>query len=703
MYVSVLVEINFNKTKTFTYETSNQNLKVGTRVIVPFNNRELEGFVMEVNLKKPEYETKTIIKEVDDYPVLNDEMIEIGKFMSEKTFTSLIKCYQTMLPPGAKANIKQNVSIKKDKYLRLVNNDYIAKNDSQKKILNSLKSGSILKQNSSSVKTLIKNGVIEEYEEEYFRNIINYTNIQKIVLTEEQTNIVNSIKKDTFSTSLIHGVTGSGKTYIYLELIKEVINNNKSAILLVPEISLTPQIIAIFKGEFNDRIAVFHSGLSIGEKYDEWRRINRGLVDVVIGVRSAVFAPLSNLGIIVIDEEHSSTYKQDVNPKYNTLDVAIKRAKHNEIPLVLGSATPSMETYTYAKMGKIKLYELKNRINISMPKVEVIDLKKEAKTGYNIISNPMLEKITETLLKGHQVMLLLNRRGYNTLIMCHSCGHVFKCPDCEVSLVYHKHKNKLVCHYCHFETNKPTICPTCNTEEIKYVGVGTQKIEEILQSKFENYKILRLDHDTASKKGYLEKAIHDFEAKKYDILLGTQMISKGLNFPNVTLVGVLETDYSLMIPDFRSAEKTYQLLSQVAGRSGRGKEEGTVLIQTYNPDHYSILSAIKHDYHSFYNKEVAMRKNLLYPPFSQILVIEYSAIIQQDLFNEIDKNKKYLESNDVKVLGPNFKKDKNKFILQFIIKYKKSDDIKEIVTFIEDMYENNNKIKVDFAINPNNI
>lgn len=700
MFVSVLVEINFNKTKTFTYYTSNNSLKVGTRVVVPFNNRDLEGFVMEINLNRPEYETKEIIKEVDDYPVLNEEMIEIGKFMSEKTFTSLIKCYQTMLPSGIKANIKQNISTKKIKYLKLIDINYIPKNDVQLKLIEILKKGPIKKETSSSVSTLIKKGVIEEYEVEMFRSVENYTNDKKIILTEEQRNIVSSIDKKSFNTSLIHGVTGSGKTYIYLELIKEVIKNNKSAIILVPEISLTPQTIAIFKGEFS-RIAVFHSGLSIGEKYDEWRRIKEGLVDIVIGVRSAVFAPLNNLGIIIIDEEHSPTYKQDSNPKYNTLDIAIKRAKYNQIPLVLGSATPSLETYTYAKMGKIKLYELKNRISTNMPKVEVIDLAEEVKKGYNIISNPMLKEIETTIKKNEQVILLLNRRGYNTLVMCHSCGHVFKCPNCEVSLVYHKHKNKLVCHYCHYEMFKPEICPTCKKEEIKYAGIGTEKVEEILKEKY-NYKILRLDQDTTNKKGSLEKAIHAFENHEYDILLGTQMISKGLDFPNVTLVGVLETDYSLMIPDFRSAERTYQLLSQVSGRSGRAKE-GKVLIQTYNKDHYSILSAINHDYYRFYNKEVLMRKNLLYPPFAQILVIELISDDQKELFKEIDKNIKYLESNNLIVLGPNYKKDKNKFIMQFIVKYKTSDQIKEIIPFIENIYENNRKIRVDFSINPNQI
>ena len=614
MVADVLVEITSAWiSKTFSYLIpQNLNVKKGIRVIVPFGKKKLEGFV--INIKKYEemgFQLKPIIDIIDDEPILNDELLEIGKYISNKYYTSLIKAYQTMLPVGYKVSNK-NVNIKYDTYIELQNELDIKLNSKQQEIIeiikknNRVKKSELSKISQSSLNTLLKKGILKEIKEEKYRlSTKNIIDTKKIVLTDSQQEVVNKVLnyKNNFKPFLLHGVTGSGKTEVYINLVKNVIKSGQSAIVLVPEISLTPQMINRFTSVFDNKIAVLHSGLSVGEKYDEWRKIKNNEVSIVIGARSAVFAPLNNLGLIIIDEEHSDTYKQENNPKYNAIEIAIFRCKKNNCPLVLGSATPSIESYTKAKMGIFELLELNSRVNAKLPKVELIDMKNEIKKGNRLFSDSLKKEISLCLQNNHQAIILLNRRGYATTIVCHECGHKMLCPKCDIPLTYHKNGNYLLCHYCNYKTYKPKICPECKGKNINEFGIGTEKLEEEINNTFSDAKVIRMDVDTTSKKGSHERIISDFQNQKYNILLGTQMISKGLDFDNVTLVGVINADSSLNIPDFRSAERTFNLLSQIAGRSGRSKYDGKVIMQGFNMDHYSILAASMHDYKSFYKKE----------------------------------------------------------------------------------------------------
>lgn len=709
MYLDVLVELkNKHIDHTFTYLNNNKDVKVGCRVLVPFGRQELEGFVLKIHSDKPDYELKEIISIVDEEPVLTNEMLKLGLYIKNKTLSNLINCYQAMLPKAYRAKKGTVVNKKYTTYYKIINEDYIPKNATQKSILTSIKDG--LNERSEllslgSLNTLIKNNIILEYKEELYRLKTNEVNISdKVVLTDEQQFAINDVKNniDKYYPVLLHGVTGSGKTEVYMNLIEDVILN-KEVIVLVPEISLTPQLIDTFKNRFGNQIAIIHSRLSEGEKYDEWRKIIRKEVKIVIGARSAIFAPFTNLGLIIIDEEHSETYKQDNNPRYNTIDIAIYRAKHYNVPVILGSATPSIESYTRAKIGEFKLLELKSRVNNEMPSVLLVDLKEEIKHNHKILSRILIEKINDRLNKKEQIIILLNRRGYSTVITCHKCGYVDKCPHCDIPLTYHKNSNDMRCHYCGYTTKKIILCPNCKSNDINEFGLGTQKLEEYLNNMFKA-RILRMDLDTTSRKNGHEQIINAFKNHEYDILIGTQMIAKGLDFPNVTLVGVLNGDASLNIPDFRSAERTYQLLNQVAGRSGRGSKSGEVIFQTYNTDHYSIIKAMNHDYIGFYEEELRIRKVLKYPPYYNLCLLKISSRDYEYLDKEASKIAKYLTDNTSNIiLGPsssNMPKINDVFYMQIIIKYKKQEEIKESILFVNNMYKDNNKIRVDIDFNP---
>jgi len=707
--------------KTFTYKINKEQLsllKVGMRVVVPFGKQTLEGFVLKIYENKDvslENKLKEIISIVDTYPILNEELLTLGKYISKTTLCSLMTSYQAMLPKALKAKKKVNMTPKYDTYIcinyGMYNND-IKFNASQEKILELLKENKKVKKevlnkiSVSSVNTLLKKNILlEEKEENYRYNLINEEKI-KFNLNEEQQKVYKEIFNsiNTNETFLLYGVTGSGKTNVYMKVIEDVIKNNKTAILLVPEISLTPQIIKRFTSYFSN-IAVLHSGLSDGEKYDEWRKINEGKVNIVIGARSAIFAPLKNIGVIIIDEEHSQTYKQENNPRYNAIDIAKERCKYHNCPLVLGSATPLLESFARAKKGVYKLLELKNRYNNnSMPKVEIIDMNKEFKKASGYFSNILIDQIKETLERNEQAILFLNRRGYSSFLTCSSCGYVEKCPNCDISLTYHKSSNMLRCHYCGYATKRKELCPKCH-EEFKDYGIGTEKVEEELNKLITNAKTIRMDVDTTTTKNAHEKIINSFLEEKYNILIGTQMIAKGLDFPNVTLVGVLNADISLNFPDFRSSETTFSLLNQVLGRSGRGNKEGKVLIQTFNPEHYAITYTKNHDYLGFYNEEMKIRKTLKYPPYYYICSIK---IISKD-YNVASKNSydisSYLKQN-VKneiILGPsvcNVFKLNNNYRFQIIIKYKDVNNILEYLTNIEHHYFNKKDVKVEIDFNP---
>lgn len=707
--------------KTFTYKINKEQLpllKVGMRVVVPFGKQTLEGFVLKIYENKDVYlenKLKEIISIVDTYPILNEELLTLGKYISKTTLCSLMTSYQAMLPKALKAKKKVNMTPKYDTYIcinyGMYNND-IKFNASQEKILELLKENKKVKKevlnkiSVSSVNTLLKKNILlEEKEENYRYNLINEEKI-KFNLNEEQQKVYKEIFNsiNTNETFLLYGVTGSGKTNVYMKVIEDVIKNNKTAILLVPEISLTPQIIKRFTSYFSN-IAVLHSGLSDGEKYDEWRKINEGKVNIVIGARSAIFAPLKNIGVIIIDEEHSQTYKQENNPRYNAIDIAKERCKYHNCPLILGSATPSLESFARAKKNVYKLLELKNRYNNNtMPKVEIIDMNKEFKKASGYFSNTLIDQIKETLERKEQVILFLNRRGYSSFLTCSSCGYVEKCPNCDISLTYHKSSNMLRCHYCGYATKRKKLCPKCQ-EEFKDYGIGTEKVEEELKSLIKDAKIIRMDVDTTTTKNAHAKIINSFLEEKYNILVGTQMIAKGLDFPNVTLVGVLNADIGLNFPDFRSSEITFSLLNQVLGRSGRGNKEGKVLIQTFNPEHYAIVYTKNHDYLGFYNEEMKIRKILKYPPYYYICSIK---IISKD-YNLASKSSydvvNYLKQNikNEIILGPsvcNVFKLNNNYRFQIIIKYKDVNNILEYLTNIEHHYFNKKDIKVEIDFNP---
>ena len=721
MYADILVELKAKQIdKTFTYLIPNKllnDIEIGKRVIVPFGKQKLEGFVLKIEINKQiDYEVKEIIDVIDENPVLNSEMLKLGEYISKKTLCNLISAYQTMLPAALKAHKDFNVNKKYITYIKLLDETYIPKNDSQKEIIQKLMMGSSLKSelskiSVSSLNTLINKKIVEEIKEETYRLNTSSTLLdKKIVLNDEQKNVVDTVLKDLncFKPYLLYGVTGSGKTEVYMHIIEEVLKLGKEVIVLVPEISLTPQLVNVFKSRFKSNIAILHSALSDGEKYDEWRKIERKEVSIVIGARSAIFAPFSNIGLIVLDEEHSDTYKQDNNPRYDAIDIAIKRAKTYNCPIILGSATPSIESYTRAKTGVYNLLELKNRINKSMPLVSIIDMKEEIKKGYRILSKKLIDEITDRLDKDEQVILLLNRRGYSTTITCKECGETIKCPNCDIPLTYHKTGNKLNCHYCNYTTYKPKKCNSCNSEAITDFGIGTEKLEEEINKLFSNAKTIRMDIDTTRKKGSHERIISDFRNKKYNILIGTQMISKGLDFDDVTLVGVVNGDATLNIPDFRSGERTYSLLNQVAGRSGRTKKDGKVIIQCFNKDHYSIKCASAHDYLSFYKEDMSIRKKLGYPPYYNLCLIKLVSTDYTLLNNESNKIKNYLIKNtdNVTILGPSLSvipKIYNKYYMQIIIKYKNISNIYNELKFILNKYKTNNKLQIDVDFNPKKI
>lgn len=723
MVCEVLVELkNKNIDKTFTYLIPlkyRDKIKIGIRVLVPFGKQKLEGFVLNISNDLPEYSLKEVIDIIDLEPVLNSELLELGKYISKKTLCNLITVYQAMLPVALKAKNGKVINKKYDTYVIINNNDFNdIKSNKQLEILNLIKSkNKVLKKevndiSAYSVKVLIEKGYLKEIKEESYR--IKRSDIEKDipkVLNDEQLVVKTEIVKnlDKFIPFLVHGVTGSGKTEVYMHVIEEVLKKGKQALVLVPEISLTPQFVLQFERRFGSDIAILHSRLSDGEKYDEWRKIIRNEVNIVIGARSAVFAPLNNIGIIIIDEEHTSTYKQDNNPHYSAIDVSLYRARKYNCPVVLGSATPSIESYTRAKTGVYKLLELKNRVNKQMPLVKLVDMKDEMRKGNRVLCEDLITSLNLCLKKDEQAIILLNRRGFSTILTCKSCGYTSKCPNCDIPLTYHKTSNTTRCHYCGYGSSKINICPSCGSREINYFGMGTEKLEQWINENIEGAKTIRMDIDTTSNKGSHEKIINDFKNKKYNILIGTQMIAKGLDFKDVTLVGVVNGDASLNIPDFRSAERTFQLLNQVAGRAGRSEKLGKVIIQGFNINHYSIRYASTHNYHDFYEEEMRIRKDLKYPPYYNLCLIKVSGNDYQKVSDNAIKISNYLKrelEGKIMVLGPtsaNIPKINNTYYLNIILKYKKTEYILTPLNFIKDEYKSNRQINLDIYLNPNQI
>ena len=553
----------------------------------------------------------------------------------------------------------------------------------------------------SSINTLTRKGMIEKYDaiierDPFATRVFEQEKNQKLTQDQQRAYdaICESIEERQQRTFLLHGVTGSGKTEVYLQTIERVLNHDRQAMMLVPEIALTPQMVLRFKKRFGDEVAVLHSGLSKGERYDEWQKIRDGRARVSVGARSSVFAPFKELGMIIIDEEHESSYKQEDYPRYHARDIAEWRSQYHQCPLVLGSATPCLESYARADKGVYQLLSLPNRVNDqAMPHIDIVDMREELSSGNrSMFSNQLREAIESRLANKEQIVLFLNRRGYASFMLCRDCGHVPQCPNCDISLTYHKSTDQLKCHYCGYQETPPALCPNCESEHIRQVGTGTQRVEELLQREFEEANIIRMDVDTTSRKGAHEKLLNDFGEGKGDILLGTQMIAKGLDFPNITLVGVLNADTMLNLPDFRSSERTYQLLTQVAGRAGRHEKEGQVIIQTYNPEHYAIKDVQQNDYLAFYRQEMEYRKLGKYPPYFFLInftishqemkkVLEASKHIHQILLQHL--------SDKALVLGPSpaaLTRINNEYRFQILIKYKSEPDLYQALQYLDDYY-----------------
>lgn len=734
MQAKIIVELPSKKVdKEFIYNIPLYlDIKIGSIVKVPFGNRLIEGFVLDIGIFPTEYTLKEI-DSIVNRDVLNTELIELGKYISKTTISSLSSAYQSMLPKGIKASIKNKVSTSKKRYMVLnqninIINNYIDNNRryiKQVNILNEVINNNkvLVPRLDSSINTLLNKDLIKlVYEEEYRYKVESFNSNKKITLSLEQEKVIRIIKEDMdkYNTYLLYGVTGSGKTEVYVELVKECVRQGKQAIVLVPEIGLTEQIVSRFKiglekieigsnmeGERKVNIAVLHSGLSEGERYDEYRRIKEENVDVVIGTRSAIFAPLKNIGIIVIDEEQSTSYKQDCNPRYHARDVAIWRGKWHKCPIVLGSATPSLESFARAGNGVYRLVTMLKRAgSAKLPVVTVVDMKKEAKRGNFILSEKLVQNMKDVIARGKQVMLLLNRRGYSSAFICRDCSHTEKCPNCDITLTYHKSSNRFSCHYCGFSKVREGICSKCGSDNVMDYGIGTERLVEEVERLIEGARVVRMDLDTTGRKGSHQRIIRQFDSGVYNVLVGTQMIAKGLDFPNVVLVGVISADSSLNVPDFRSSERTFELLTQVSGRSGRGVDAGEVIVQSFDTGHYSLEYARRQDYVGFYREEMKMRKVLKYSPYYYIVVVSVLSKDYKEGMREARKVGEYLRSKldgEAIVLGPamaNVFKMNNVYRYKCTVKYRKSDKLEEVLTFIDGIYRDNVRVSIEVDVGP---
>lgn len=724
MIAEVIVNSSSNElNRTFDYNIpENLNVQIGARVLVPFARRKQFEIGYVIGLKEfSEYKCKDVARVVDN--IFDEKRLDLAKFISDRYFCNLSESIKLLVPPGTSSNV-DNVKTKTERWIRLKNFDIDfskMKSEKQIRVINFLQENveapAIEVMEFTDVTrdvfvSLEKKGIIEFFNVEVMRNPFLNKNIEKsekLKLTNEQSQVLANIDISKFEKYLLHGVTGSGKTEVYLQLIEKVLASGKNALVLVPEISLTPQITNRFISRFGNIVAILHSKLSIGERYDEWKKIHDSKAKIVIGARSAVFAPLNNIGVIIIDEEHDSSYKSEMNPKYETKEVAEFLAKSFNAPLVLGSATPDVKTYYDAKKGAIKLLELKERIaDFGMPEVNIVDMREELATGNRtIFSRKLYEEINKNLANKEQIMLFLNRRGYSTFINCRDCGYVVKCEKCDISMTYHLTENRLICHYCGRIIEPPMICPECGSKNIKYFGSGTQKVEQEIKKYFPNASVLRMDVDTTRTKNSHEKILNEFREKKVDILLGTQMITKGHDFENVTLVGVLAADSSLNISDYRSSERTFQLLTQTSGRAGRGAKRGRAIIQTYMPDEFSIITAQRQNYQDFYNTEINIREKLNYPPFCDIIISVFSG--KEDLTTQVDADLFYdIFSRHFKVFRPMpapISKINGSYRWRIIIKDIANIENRKIIkSCLDEFYQkHNSEIKLSFDINPNNM
>ena len=741
MVAEVIIDTSVKSlNKTFDYEIPtdlSDKVIVGSRVFVPFGNQKNleEGIVVKIK-EMSEYKVKEI-KGLQKEQI-KSEYISLAKWMSYRYFCNIAECLKLMLPPGRTTkDITKRVNEKTVNCFEINKSEDEIREALDKNLIRSEKQKNVLEYllnngkstmsdiqlfNDASlavVNSLVKKGFVRKEIEKVSRNpFVHKIGVKSVdlELTNEQQLAYNSIKNS--GEYLLYGITGSGKTEIYLQLIEKMLKQGKSSIMLVPEISLTPQTIDRFIARFGEEeIAVLHSKLSTGERFDEWNKIKDGKAKIIIGARSAIFAPAQNLGLIVIDEEHDESYQSEASPRYDSIEVAEYLCNKFNIPLVLGSATPSMREFYKAKMGKINLLTLSQRANNStLPKVEIVDLRDELANGNKtMISYKLQEEIKKNIETKKQTILYFNRRGFSSFLMCQDCGHTFKCDRCDITLTYHKVENKLKCHYCGEEYQIPRECPQCGSKNIKYIGAGTQKLEEQIKEMFPMASTIRMDIDTVSKKNSHEIILDKFRQENINILIGTQMVVKGHHFPNVTLVGAIFADTSLNIGDFRANERTFQTLTQVAGRAGRGNDEGRVIIQTFNPENYAIQYSKTQNYDLFYSTEIGIRKQLKYPPFCDIIAIALTGNNEKNLVTFSKNIHMYLRNRVIKekfgvllyspVQCPIYK-IKDKYRMRILIKCLYDDRMHKLLNDMLEKFEKESKkfgSKVIIQVNPNNM
>ena len=717
--------------RPFTYKVPldmEEKVKVGQIVKVPFGVRSkpVEGFILDLKAEeemKVSFKMKSILSVENEEPVITEDDLKLINFLREEYLCKYIDAIRLLIPvgilKGAKSKSRNVIVFINDNLEKIKNKDgYIETIDFIKKNTGKYTKTELSKEHGFSIyklNKLMEHGLIKSEEEIVFRyNTREYNKDVQKNLTVEQSMAIKEIEESEENLILLKGVTGSGKTEVYMRIVEKTLEEGKSAIVLVPEIALTPQMIERFKGRFGSNVALFHSKLSDGERFDEWYRVKEGKASLIIGARSAIFLPAKNLGLIIIDEEHENTYKSDQNPKYQTKEVAEYIAKLKGCKVILGSATPTIESYYRAISGEMKLVELNHRVdNKPMPKMMLVDMREELRSGNkSLFSRRLYASMKEKLEKGEQIILFLNRRGFSTFVSCRSCGYVFHCEDCDISMTYHKN-GFLVCHYCGKTKKQPNLCPKCGSKYVKFFGAGTERVEEEVRRYFKNARILRMDVDTTRAKDSHEKIYNAFKAREADILIGTQMVSKGLDFPNVTLVGILAADMSLNLPDYRAAERSFQIITQVAGRAGRGDKEGEVIVQTYTPEHYSLQYAKKYDYENFYEKEFTIRAMMGYPPFGRILLINGSGKNEDELRKQMiylgEKVKEKAEEfGGLEVLGPTpciIYRIKENYRWQIIIKGEFSSKFSKSIKDILYDKANNvyNDIRVSMDINPNSL
>lgn len=719
--VEVLIEYpNMSLDRPFSYACDDDSIKVGVRVVVSFKNKDIVGYVYDVKdlnslceyEKEKNIELKYIKKILDDKPILNEELRAIALEMKDYYFSTLISCYQVMLPPSLKPKYSSinKPKIQYDIYVKVKDNPpFLTKK--QNEIYEDIKKEEMVLKNKYSpsiIKKLLELNAIEEVKIEK-RRLKKDPIIKKEppILTEEQQIALDTILKSPEEIYLLEGVTGSGKTEVYLRLSQKMIEMGKKILVLVPEIGLSYQMVQQFEERFSN-IAILHSSLTQGEKYDEYRLIASGEIDIVIGARSAIFAPLDNIGMIIIDEEHSETYKQENNPYYHVLTIAKMRQKYHNCGIILGSATPSLESRSRAFKGVYHLLRLTRRIHGNLPTCKVVSLSdyKEIDDKSIIISKTVRKAIEETLNKKEQVMILINRRGYAPYVSCRKCGYVFRCKECHLPLTYHQDENKLKCHHCGYEEDMVKTCPKCKSTFIRIGGFGAQRAEEELHKLFPEAKILRLDSDVAIKRLETKNILDKFKNQEADILIGTQMISKGHDFSNVTLSIVLLSDIGLNLPSFRASERSFSILTQAIGRAGRSKN-GLAILQTYVPTHYAIDFASKQDYEGFYEMEMKYRKLNNYPPFCYLAIVTLLSE-KEDLLDEATIRvkgflKAQFENTNVTILGPSeyyIRILNRKYRKKFLLKYRSYDDIVEPLKKLLEIFANQKAISISINIDP---